>query len=468
MRKVKIVCTLGPSTEGVEKLLGLIEAGMDVARFNFSHGDYEYHKKMYEDLRTASKKIGKPVAVLGDLCGPKIRVGMLKNGAVSLRINQKIILTTDNIEGDENRVPHTYINLSRDVKKGDPILFDDGLLETVVESTQGNDVICKVIVGGVLKNKKGMNLPSTKFSISALTEKDKKDIEFGKILGVDIFALSFVRNANDIKQAKTLAGNIPVIAKLEKPEAIESLAEILEVSDGAMVARGDLGVEAGHEKVPLIQKRIIKEIKSYAKPVITATQMLDSMINNPSPTRAEVSDVANAVLDGTDAVMLSGETAVGKYPIQAVNTLAKVIKEVEQSGYFTGCLKNETASNELSFSNAMADAAVEVAKHLNLTAISVYSESGKSVAQVSAYRPKASIIAFSRHESVLNRLSLYWGVRPLYGAWVSGVNGVVEQVERELLGHKLALPGDNVVITFGMVIGNEMFQTNMMKLWKVR
>ncbi len=467
MRKVKIVCTLGPSTAGVDRLVELIYAGMDVARLNFSHGDHEAHRKMYDDLRAASKKTGKPVAVLADLCGPKIRVGNMKNGAIPLAKGSKIILTAGDFEGTPERVSHSYPPLARDVRPGDPILLDDGLLELKVESIQGQDVHCEIMVNGTLKNHKGMNLPGTPLSTPALTEKDKQDLQFAKSLGVDYFALSFVRSPNDVLEAKVLAGGIPVIAKIEKPEATERLGAILDTADGAMVARGDLGVEAGHEKVPIIQKRIIRDIKLRAKPVITATQMLDSMIHNPRPTRAEVSDVANAVLDGTDAVMLSAETSVGAYAIEAVKTLDSIIREIESSSYYS-LHAYRTEIPDDTYSNAIANAAAEIAEQRNVAAIAVYTESGRSAALLSAHRPIANVIGFSRHQSVLNRMALYWGVMPLHGSWVHGVSGVIEQAEGELLKRELVAPGDDIVVTFGMVIGDETFQTNMMKLWRVR
>jgi pyruvate kinase len=329
-------------------------------------------------------------------------------------------------------------------------------------------VHCVVVDGGALKDKKGMNLPGTKLSTPALTEKDKADIEFGLELGVDYFALSFVRNPADMKEAKQHAGKIPVIAKIEKPEAVERLEEILDASDGVMVARGDLGVEAGHEKVPVIQKRILRAVMPRAIPAITATQMLDSMVHNPRPTRAEVSDVANAVLDGTDAVMLSAETAVGDYPVEAVKTLAAVIEEVEGSSFSSEAIADRIAVRATSFSHAIADAAVEAAKQLNLKAIAVYSESGFSATLVSAHRPASAVVCFSRNTPVLNKLALYWGVRPLFGAWVKGIKGVVDQAEEQLLKHELVKPGDSIAVTFGMVLDKEPFQTNVLKLWKVR
>jgi pyruvate kinase len=337
-----------------------------------------------------------------------------------------------------------------------------------VESIKGDDVICRVIDGGMLKDKKGMNLPGSALSVPALTEKDKKDIVFGRELGVDWFALSFVRTPQDVKEAKELSGGIPIIAKIEKPEAVDRLDEILAVTDAVMVARGDLGVEAGHEKVPLIQKRILRDIKLHAKPAITATQMLDSMIKNPRPTRAEVSDVANAVLDGTDAVMLSAETSVGDYPVEAVGTLARIIDEIEGSDYYHKLWKERPDVTERTYSSSIADAAAEIAEDLKLAAIAVYTESGHSAAVLSAQRPLAHIVAFSRHEAVLNRLGLYWGVRPLFGAWVRGVSGVIEQAERELCAHGMAKPGDDIIVTYGVVLRDEPFQTNMLTLHKIR
>ncbi|MBI5543121.1 MAG: pyruvate kinase [Deltaproteobacteria bacterium] len=468
MRKVKIVCTLGPATAGVERLEELIRAGMDVARLNFSHGDQDTHRRTYQDVRAAAKRVGKPVGILADLSGPKIRVGKMQDGAVTLVPGKAIVLTTEPVLGTADRVSHTYAPLASDVRVGDTILLDDGLLRLTAKEIKGTDVVCEVVVGGTLKDKKGMNLPGSPLSTPALTEKDKADIMFGKELGVDFFALSFVRKPEDLIEAKALAGSIPVIAKVEKPEAVERLDAILDASDGVMVARGDLGVEAGHEKVPVIQKRILRAIMPRAIPAITATQMLESMINNPVPTRAEVSDVANAVLDGTDAVMLSGETSVGKYPVEAVKTLAAVIEEVEASSFQVTALLGRDGVHIKSYSHAIADAAAEIDKDMGLAAIAVYTESGFSATLLSAHRPSASVVAFSRHEYVLNRLALYWGVQPRLGGWVQGIKGVVDQAEKSLLQHRLVKPGDDIAVSFGMVLDQEEFQTNVLKLWKVR
>jgi pyruvate kinase len=468
MRKCKIVCTLGPSTSGVARLVELIEAGMDVARLNLSHGDHESHRRTYCDLREAAGRVGRPVAVLLDLSGPKIRVGKMDGGAVKLERGASITLTTEPVLGTSARVSHSYAPLAHDVRPGDRILLDDGLLELQVEQTEGEEVRCRVVIGGMLKDKKGMNLPGAALSTPALTEKDKLDLAFGLELGVDYFALSFVRSADDVLEAKRLAGPVPVIAKIEKPEALLALDEVITASDGVMVARGDLGVELGHEKVPLAQKRIVHEVKLQARPVITATQMLESMVHSPQPTRAEVSDVANAVLDGTDAVMLSAETSIGEYPVEAVRTLDTIIKEIEQSEDYLLTLENRPHVLEHSFTNAISAAIDEIDDQLGLAAIAVYTESGRSAAFMSAHRPSGSLIAFSRSEHVLNRLALYWGVMPICGDWVTGLPAVVEQSERVLLERKLVEPGDDIAITYGMVVANEPFQTDTIKLWKVR
>jgi pyruvate kinase len=469
MRRVKIVCTLGPSTAGVPRLLELIQAGMDVARVNFSHGEAEGHRKMVADLREASRQACKPIAIIGDLSGPKIRIGKLPGGAVPLEPGKLLRLVYGEATSDPTVLPHSYAPLARDVRPGEPILLDDGLLELTVDGVDGDAVRVKVKVGGTLKDHKGMNLPGSALTTPALTDKDKRDIGLAKELGVDFLALSFVRAPADMLEAKQLAGKeLPVIAKIEKPEAVAHLDEILAVADGAMVARGDLGVELGHEKVPLVQKRILGNPLVRDKPTITATQMLDSMINNPRPTRAEVSDVANAVLDGTDAVMTSGETSVGKWPVETVRTMAAIIDEIEASKFFAHSLVALPELDEKTYSNAIAHAAVEASARLGCRALAVYTESGRSARLCSGHRPVAAVIAFSRNEKVLRQLALSWGVKPLHGDWVHGVDGVVKQAERRLLEEKLVQPGDDIVVTFGMVLADEPFQTNIMKLWRVR
>jgi len=466
-QRVKIVGTLGPASSTPEMIGGLIRAGLDVVRLNFSHGTHEDHRRLYDIVRAQAEAAGQHVAVLADLCGPKIRVGAMEGGAVELVPGAPLTLTTRTVVGTPGLVSTSYADLPRDVRPGARILLDDGLLELVVKAVEGSDVRCEVVVGGTLKNNKGFNLPGTPLSTPALTEKDRTDLAFARGLGVDYFALSFVQRPEDVAEAKKLAGDIPVIAKIEKPDAVARLEEILDVADGVMVARGDLGVEAGTEKVPLIQKRIIRMAAPRGLPVIVATQMLDSMIQNPRPTRAEVSDVANAVLDGTDAVMLSGETASGKYPLEAVRTMATVIEEVEKSALFESATR-PLRLKEYSFSNAIARAAVTAAEDLGLKALAVYSETGHSPALVSACRPRAWIAAFSRHPAVLRRLALRWGVLPLHADWVEGVSGVVEQAERELLARGLVRPGDDIAVTFGMQDMNGPGRTDVLKLWRIR
>ena len=468
MRKVKIVATLGPSTDGPERMAELIRAGLDVARLNFSHGSHEEHRRRYEEVRAVSREVGQPVAVLADLSGPKIRVGRMAGGAIELQPGAEVVLIADDgLEGTAGRIGHSYPTLAEDMQPGQHVLLDDGKLELAAVVIEGGEVRCRVVTGGWLSDHKGMNLPGTTLSTPALTDKDRDDLVYARELGVDYFALSFVRTPDDVAQAKALAGDVPVIAKIEKPEAVARLDQILEVADGAMVARGDLGVEAGHEKVPLIQKRIITETNLRGKPVITATQMLESMIGNPAPTRAEVSDVANAILDGTDAVMLSGETAVGRYPVAAVELMRSIAEEIESSEYYSAHFARPEI-REQSFSNAIADGAAEVAKVMGLAAIAVYTESGRSAKLVSAHRPRSAVAAFSRHDRIARRLALYWGVRPVHAEWVRGIEAVIEQTERVLKEQGLAQAGDDIAITFGNADLDVPFQTTMLKLWKVR
>lgn len=467
MRHTKIVCTIGPATIGYENLRRLAEAGMDVARLNFSHSEHATHAQTFRDLRRISQEIQRPIAILADLSGPKIRVGDVQNGAVEVEAGSRIYLTHREVVGDERMVSTNYPGLHRDVEPGTTIFVDDGLLEFFVLEVANEDVICEVRVGGVLKSRKGLNIPRAGLSLPALTDKDRIDIEFCRDLGVDYFALSFVRRPEDVLEAKALAGNIPIIAKIEKPEAIDYLEQIADVSDGLMVARGDLGIEIGFEKVPLLQKRMIREMNERAKPVITATQMLESMVASPQPTRAEVSDVANAVLDGSDAVMLSAESAAGKYPFHAVRTMARIINEVESTPGMAALLASPERIGTPTLSRAIAHSAARTAIDLSLKAVVVFSETGRSAALVSAYRPKTAIVGFSRHQHALNRMALLWGVTPIFGEWAEGVEDVVRRTEEELLRHKLAAAGDQIVITFGLTDGGPI-GTTMLKLWKIR
>ncbi len=465
MQRVKIVGTLGPASSTREVISGLIEAGLDVARLNFSHGEREEHERVFRLVREEATNAGATVAVLADLSGPKIRTRKVRGGAINLTSGQQLTITNKNIVGDTTRISTTYADLWRDVEPEDSILLDDGSLELKVIGTSDEDILCEVLIGGALKDNKGMNVPGTPLSVPALTDKDRADLAFARDLGVDFLALSFVRRAEDVLAAKDLAGGIPVIAKIEKPEAVENLDAIIDVADGLMVARGDLGVEAGAEKVPLLQKRIIRDAASRGLPVIVATQMMESMTESPRPTRAEVSDVANAVLDGTDAVMLSAETASGKYPIETVCEMAAVLAEVETSDIFRR-MPEPVRVDEHSFSSAVARAAVTASLDLGLQAIAVYTESGHSVSLVSACRPQAVIVAFSRHDKVLRRLALRWGIISLHSKPAQSGADAVEHAERMLRDAGIVRPGDHIAVTYGQE--NAVGSTDTLRLISIK
>ncbi|MEZ4286745.1 MAG: pyruvate kinase [Polyangiales bacterium] len=417
MRRAKIVCTLGPASNSPEILVQLLEQGMNCARINFSHGDFATHSKTVQNLRIAMQKARRPCCILADLCGPKIRIGSFEHGSVQIERGDRFTLTTDDVLGDSRRVSVSYTDLPNDVRAGDAILIDDGLLRLTVESVNGNEVQTVVAVGGTISDHKGLNLPGVAISTPALTEKDRRDMRFAiDELQVNYIALSFVRSVDDVREAQQLAGDTPVIAKIEKPEAIDHLDAIIDASDGIMVARGDLGVEVGAEKVPLLQKRMIKTANHHGKLVITATQMLDSMIRNPRPTRAETADVANAVLDGTDAVMLSGETAVGRYPIDAVAMMGRIVEEVEND-YLDEISRRFrelkiVAHADWEFPNAATKAAAVLSTHLPLNAIVVFTKDGRSARLLAEHRPRAPILAVTSDLQTAQRLALAWGVIP--------------------------------------------------------
>jgi pyruvate kinase len=457
MRRAKIVCTLGPASREPTFIGNLIDEGMDVARINFSHGDPEDHKAVIAAVRSEAEKRGRPVAVLQDLQGPKIRVGRFLNGSTELEPGADFTLTTREVQGGDEIVSTTYAGLPHDVKPGDVLLLDDGLLSLEVIDKTDTDVETRVLIGGTLKNNKGINLPGVKVSAPALTEKDRRDLALGMEIGVDFVALSFVRSPDDIDEAVQLAARkdgkrVPIVAKIEKPEAIERLEEIVDRADGIMVARGDLGVEMGAEKVPLIQKRAIELTNAKGKVVITATQMLESMISNPRPTRAEASDVANAVLDGSDALMLSGETASGKYPLLAVRTMARIIEEIEDSARFKSRFDAATLDFATS-ANAIAKAAVVAARQMGATAIACVTESGGVARLVSEYRPEARLVAFSSQEDVYRRLALYWGVEPVKAQQVQSFDAMLVDIEKRLVYGRYAKPGDLVVLVVAVPIG---------------
>jgi pyruvate kinase len=472
MPRAKIICTLGPASASAERIGELIDAGMNVARLNFSHGSHEDHFKMLQIVRSEADRRGRAIAVLLDLQGPKIRVGKFADPkGVELKPGTPFTITTDtSVVGDQHRVSTVYSLLPLDVKQGDQILLDDGYLSLAVTEVADHEVRTVVVTGGVLKNNKGINLPGVEVSAPALSEKDRTDIGFALRYGVDYVALSFVRRPEDILEAKrllTVEGvSIPVIAKIEKPQALERLAEIVEVTDGIMVARGDLGVELGPEKVPLWQKRIIEETNKRGKIVITATQMLESMITQPRPTRAEASDVANAVLDGTDALMLSGETASGAHPIEAVRTMSRIIEEIERSAYYRANMEAPTIE-QLSSANAISHAAVTAAKAMKLKNIVVVSESGGAARLVSEYRPEANIICLTQNEVTFRRLAAFWGVTPVLIGPSATTEELVDRVEATLIERNLALPGESVLITMAVPVGSGM-QTNVLKIHQIQ
>lgn len=415
-RKAKIICTIGPSCDSVAILTALIEAGMNVARLNFSHGSHEDHLQKIKLIRKISQKLNKPIAILQDLQGPKIRIGKFEKPPIKLNPGDLFTITTKDIPGNEHIVSTSYKHLAKDLKVGDHVLVNDGLIKLKVLEKTAVDVFCEVVNGGSLYDKRGINLPGVKISEPSLTEKDKQDLLFGLEHGIDYVALSFVRDADSIREIKKfMAGkSVPVIAKLEKPEALHNLDEILEETDGVMVARGDLGVEISAERVPVVQKEIIEKSLLAGKPVITATQMLDSMMVNPIPTRAETSDVANAIFDGSDAVMLSGETAFGKYPLKSVEMMSSIIETAEnKSSYFRLEPVQFCCTGKREFSHSICHSAYYAADEVKAKYIVVFTRSGYSAEVMSNFRPRVPILALTPNGKTRNRMALNWGVMPL-------------------------------------------------------
>jgi pyruvate kinase len=452
-RKAKIVCTLGPSSNTAPIIRDLIRSGMDVARLNFSHGTNEDKARLISTIREVATAENRPLCILQDLQGPKIRTGRLKyRTPVALKAGSRITITPRDIAGTHAVISTTFKTLAREVQPGARILLSDGLIELRVRSLQGDDVECDVVNGGMLGEHKGINLPGTIVSVPSLTEKDEIDLKFGLAHGVDMVAISFIRTAADVQavreKIREFRGDVWVIAKLEKPQAIEHLEEILEISDGVMVARGDLGVEMPPEKVPIIQKHVIRRATAWRKPVITATQMLESMIENPRPTRAEASDVANAIFDGSDAVMLSAETASGKYPREAVRMMAKIITETEAQ-LAAEPAHRRRSNGKLSISETICESVAHAAQELDMRAISVYTETGTTARLISKYRPKTDIYAFSYVPSVCNRVNLLWGVAPIICEHTPVTDDMVRSAERLLWQRGVVHNGDVISIVAG-------------------
>lgn len=472
MRKTKIVCTIGPSSESLDNTKKLIMAGMNVARLNFSHGDFEEHGNRIKTIRQASEELGKSIAILLDTKGPEIRTGKLKEEPIELEQDEFITLTTEEILGDKDRLSITYKELPGDVEVGSTILIDDGLIGLTVVDIQGTEIKCRIVNGGTIKSKKGVNVPGVNISLPGITEKDANDIKFGIEQGVDFIAASFVRKASDVLEIRELlekhnATHIQIISKIENQQGVDNLDEILEVSDGLMVARGDLGVEIPAEDVPLAQKRMIEKCNRVGKPVITATQMLDSMQRNPRPTRAEASDVANAIFDGTDAIMLSGETAAGKYPVESVLTMSRIAEKAESALEYREIFIKQSNAQQTTVTEAISQAVANSALELNAKAIITSTETGYTARMVSKYRPKAPIIAVTTVDQTCRRLALNWGVTPVKGQVATSTDEMFDNAMKGGLDSGLVKEGDLVVITAGIPLGRS-GSTNLVKIGQVR
>jgi pyruvate kinase len=469
VRRTKIVCTLGPASNTKEKVGELVAAGMSCARLNFSHGNHETHAMTAKLVREAASKAREPLAILADMQGPKMRIGKFSNGPIELAPGDAFALTTEEVEGTQSIVSVTHPSIEADVQPGNTIALDDGFIRLRVQEVKGKVVHTIVEDGGALSDHKGLNLPGVSIRGPALTPKDRVDLEFAvSELGADYIALSFVRSASDVHEAKRLAGDVPVIAKIERPEAVDSLPAIVAAADGIMIARGDLGVELGAEKVPVVQKRIIHETNSQGKVVITATQMLDSMIRNPRPTRAEAADVANAVMDGTDAVMLSGETAAGRYPVQSVKMMDAIIREVESEyvedlAHQFSALK-QAEDDDWPFPNAAARAAAELTMHLPLKAVVTFTHDGRSAGLLAEHRPRAPILAITSDVGVAQRLALEWGVIPRIEVPPESLDETMRIATSLLVREKLCKRGE----AFAMVVGwPTSGRTNTVKLHRL-
>lgn len=473
MKKTKIICTMGPNSDDREVMKQLVLNGMDVARFNFSHGNHEEHKKRYLQLRQVAEETGIPVAALLDTKGPEIRTGILKDGnKITLKEGQEFTLTTEEVVGDETMVHINYDGLNGDVKAGDRILIDDGLIELHVREVQGPRIVCLVVNGGELGERKGVNVPGVKIKLPALTEKDKDDIRFGMEMGFDYIAASFIRSADAIREIREIlaegGSSMGIIAKIENEEGLENLDDIIEESDGIMVARGDLGVEIPPEKLPHLQKMMIEKCSEACKVVITATQMLDSMIRNPRPTRAEVADVANAIYDGTDAIMLSGETAAGKYPVEAVTMMGEIAEQTERYLKFEDYRDGKALEGKLNVSAAVGSAAVSMVEHIKAACIVTPTMSGQTARLISNLRPSVPIYGVTPYEWARRKMQLYWGVRPVTGYEEDSTENIISHAMYMVRREELVERGDMVIFTAGDPATNEVtgegYMTNMLHI----
>ena len=470
MRKTKIICTIGPASESEEKLRELMIAGMNVARFNFSHGSHEEHKKKFDRVIKISNELGIPVATLLDTKGPEIRLKDIEGGKTELVAGQKFILTTEDILGNNEKVSITYKNLKNDISAGTTILIDDGLIEMVVDSIEETDIICTVVNGGPISNHKGVNVPGAVLSMPYISEVDRSDIMFGCDMGFDFIAASFVRCKEDILEVRKILdehnSHMKIIAKIENMQGIENLEDILTVSDGIMVARGDMGVEIPMEEVPVVQKRMIKMAEAQGKHVVTATQMLDSMIKNPRPTRAEVADVANAIYDGTTAIMLSGESAAGLYPVEAVKTMSQIAERAEQDIDYNSRMKRREHIDRFDVTTAISHATCTTAMDLKVAAIITVTISGFTAGMISRYKPSCPIIACSVSPRICRQLSLSWGVTPIWIARESTAEDLFDEAVRAAEEAGYIKKGDKVVLTAGVPLGVS-GRTNMLRVVEV-
>ena len=472
MKKTKIICTLGPATDEESILMTMIQSGMDIARLNFSHGTKEEHAARIAMIRRAGEKLDVPVGILLDTKGPEIRTGKMQNNSVSLKEGGTITLTTDEMEGTSSMISITYQQLPQEVKPGDAILIDDGILRLQVENIHDNRIECRIIVGGELRSNKGVNVPGVRVNLPALTERDKEDIHFGLEQGIDFIAASFVRSKEASEQIRSLCEREKkqafLIAKIENEEAIENIDEIIDVADGIMIARGDLGVEIPAEEVPYLQKMIIEKCNFKMKPVITATQMLDSMIRNPRPTRAEAADVANAIYDGTDAVMLSGESAAGKYPVEAVNMMAKIAEETEHHLNEQNLKRQRDIKSRVTISSTIAHMSVQAAEELNAGCIIAATMTGTTARYLSGFRPSCMIAGVTPHDWVMRRMQLFWGVYPIQNREITTTDELILSAMEKTRRKQFLNKGDVCVMTAGIAAKEKNpYTTNMRRAFRV-